>query len=271
MKNKFKIASILLVMTALSMPLTANADNAHADWIEVESFSMSSHKPGDTTRLKDGNYKTDRGQYLIVRGGKVTAKGSDYRLFKPDGTPVRASRQGSNESSAVATLRVQPEKETQAAVFVKIKGIEGESSDSKDEESPSRVQTAPQKGVEPDEIDSKTRVRRLDKASPNLQQLSGGGSNLSVQQMMLKLRPRSGQLVATGTSGNTSPANKVAAPKPSSKYEIEDCGTASSPMICCHYGEGDTGSTCNMFQMLCTNAGGTAQGDGTDATCSDWP
>jgi len=266
MKNKFKKVSVLLVMAALSMPLTASAGDPHKEWIDVLSIDWGRAQVGASSRLDNGNYKTDRGQYLIVRGGKVTAKGSDYRLFKPDGTPVRASRKSGNESAN----RIQAEKETQAAVFVKIKGIDGESSDSKDKKSPSRVQAAPQKGVEPDEIDAKTRVRRLDKASPSLQHASAGGRKLSVQQMMLKLRPRSGQLVATGTGGNTSPADKIAAPKPDSKYEVSDCGSVANPAICCHHESGD-GSSCNMFQMLCTNAGGTAQGDGESAMCTDWP
>jgi hypothetical protein len=88
--------------------------------------------------------------------------------------------------------------------------------------------------------------------------------------MMVKLRPRTNSLVATQPGGNTSPADKVAQPGQAPRYEIADCGTATSPMVCCHHEQGD-GSTCNMFKMLCENAGGTAQGDGTDATCSDWP
>jgi len=209
MKNTFKKGTVFLVMALLSMPLMAG-DGKHDKWIDVLSIDWGRAQVGASSRLGDGNYKTDTGQYLIVSGGKVTAKGSDYRLFKPDGTPVRASRKSGNESSAVATLRTQTEKETPAAVFVKIEGIEGESSDSSDKNSPSRIQAAPQKGVEPDEIDAKTRVRRIDKASPNLQRASVGGSKLSVQQMMLKLRPRSGQMAATGTGGNTGPADKIA-------------------------------------------------------------
>ncbi|NIA26641.1 MAG: hypothetical protein GWP02_01200 [Desulfobulbaceae bacterium] len=266
MKNTFKKASVFLIMTLLSMPLMAG-DDKHDKWIDVLSMDWGRAQVGASTRLDNGNYKTDTGQYLIVRGGKVTAKGPNYRLFKPDGAPVRASRKSGNESPK----RVQAEKETQAAIFVKIDDIKGESSDSDNKKSPSRVRATPQKGIEPDEIDAKTNVRRIDKASPNLRQANAGGRKLSVEQMMPKLRPRGGRLVATDAGGNTSSANKVAAPKPPSRYEIADCGTPSSPMICCNYGEGDTGSTCNMFKLLCTNAGGTAQGDGTDATCSDWP
>jgi hypothetical protein len=40
-------------------------------------------------------------------------------------------------------------------------------------------------------------------------------------------------------------------------------------MICCHHEAGD-GSTCNLFKILCSNAGGTAQGNGSEAACSDW-
>ena len=53
------------------------------------------------------------------------------------------------------------------------------------------------------------------------------------------------------------------------KYEVADCGTNVSPMICCHHEAGD-GSSCNLFKILCENAGGTAQGDGESAACSDW-
>ena len=140
------------------------------------------------------------------------------------------------------------------------------------------VQTAPQKGIEPDEIDNKQSVADQSPASPaRATQTRPGtagtpatGTRASTQQMMLKLKPRTAGLVPVGSGGGGAGAGKVQAPTPEPpKYEIADCGTDISPMICCHHEEGD-GSSCNLFKILCENAGGTAQGDGESAACSDW-
>jgi len=300
MKNYAKKGCVFLLMAVLSAPLMA--DDKHDKWIDVLSIDWGSAQVGATTRLADGNYKTDRGQFLIVRGGKVAEKGPDYRRFKDDGTPLRASvRKSGNESSAIGTLRA-----TDSA------GIEPDEIDAPAPRSAPSVQPDPigapktrsgrKPGIEHEDIGapkaegahkpgggttgqsrrrgdvilddvtmSQGKARELDKSSPKLQEANAGGQHYSLQQMMVKLRPRGATPVATKPGGGTSPADKVAAPPADSRYEIADCGTNASPMICCHNGEGDTGSTCNMFKMLCTNAGGTAQGDGTDATCSDWP
>jgi len=96
---------------------------------------------------------------------------------------------------------------------------------------------------------------------------------MSTRQMMIKLAPRPKMgMVKPAAPASGSPAAGTSIqnkPQEPPKYEIADCGTNASPMVCCHHEAGD-GSTCNMFKMLCENAGGTAQGDGTDATCSDW-
>lgn len=88
--------------------------------------------------------------------------------------------------------------------------------------------------------------------------------------MMFKLGPRQAMLIpAQRRGGMSQPTNVQSQPTEPPKYEIADCGTASSPMICCHHEAGD-GSSCNLFKILCANAGGTAQGDGESAACSDW-
>jgi hypothetical protein len=164
------------------------------------------------------------------------------------------------------------------------------------------VQPQPQKGIEPDEIDRANRAtdqrrpapaRAASPAAP-ARTGSAAGGRASVQQMMLKLRPRQAGLVAVSPGGGGAGNVQMAQPEPSGermgshaggggggagkvqmaqpeppKYEIADCGTATSPMICCHHEQGD-GSSCNLFKILCENAGGTAQGDGESAACSDW-
>jgi hypothetical protein len=146
----------------------------------------------------------------------------------------------------------------------------------------------PQQGIEPDEIDAAARNRaatapapttrgRIDKASPMLMKSSSSG--LSTQEMMAKLqpsayRPSSHRRITPITigkqeGGSTGPTSVQAKPAEPPKYEIADCGTQASPMICCHHEAGD-GSSCNLFKILCENAGGTAQGDGESAACSDW-
>lgn len=141
-----------------------------------------------------------------------------------------------------------------------------------------REAPAPQKGIEPDEIDAKNRAADQSRASPARAKQGGpgtagtpaAGGRLSTQQMMLKLKPRSAGLIAVGPGGGASgPTSVQTKPAEPPKYEIADCGTSVSPMICCHHEEGD-GSSCNLFKILCGNAGGTAQGDGESAACSDW-
>jgi hypothetical protein len=142
---------------------------------------------------------------------------------------------------------------------------------------PRQVTPAPQKGIEPDEIDARNRAR-----APSPPPQAGGtvraapavgrpsSQSLSVQQMMVKLKPRQPMaLVATPSGGGSAPTDVQAKPAEPPKYEIADCGTATSPMICCHHEAGD-GSSCNLFKILCQNAGGTAVGDGESAACSDW-
>jgi len=146
-----------------------------------------------------------------------------------------------------------------------------------------------QRGIEPDEIDARSRqrapaprptTRQLDKSSPLLMKSSGGGGagKVSVQQMMVKLQPpaqaasshrRIEPVTIRKDGAGAGPTSVQAKPAEPPKYEIADCGTPSSPMICCHHEKGD-GSSCNLFKILCGNAGGTAQGDGESAACSDW-
>ncbi len=132
------------------------------------------------------------------------------------------------------------------------------------------VRAAPQRGIEPDEIDAANRAtdqRRARQAAPAPRR---AGNSASVRQMMRKLQPRqAGRVALSGGGGAAGPANVQSKPAEPPKYEIAECGTATSPMICCHHEQGD-GSSCNLFKILCENAGGTAQGDGESAACSDW-
>ena len=210
--------------------------------------------------------------------------GLSLPVLADDEKPERASRSG-DESAAAGTMRTKDDDTEEAGLLLPaVQKV--------------RSAAAKSEGVEPDEIDaantarSKPGIEHEDIGAPRAQRAHKPGSGMSgqsrsrggavlesgmaarkrhsVQQMIVKLKPRA-TLVATKAGGSTSPADKVAAPtQPPPRYEIADCGTNASPMICCHHEAGD-GSTCNMFQMLCENAGGTAQGDGTDATCSDWP
>ncbi|NGP53479.1 hypothetical protein [Thioalkalivibrio sp. XN8] len=145
-----------------------------------------------------------------------------------------------------------------------------------------------QQGIEPDEIDAAARDRaatapaprgRVDKATP-MRGPAAGGRALTTQQMMAKLQPSAHRasshrriLPMAATQGNEagSGPTSVQQPRPSEppKYEIEECGTATNPAICCHHEAGD-GSSCNLFIMLCEHHGGTGKGDGESAICSDW-
>ena len=187
-------------------------------------------------------------------------------VLADDEKPERASRSAS-ESAETSTVRSKDDDTEEAGLLLPaVQKV--------------RSSSAASEGVEPDEIDA-PKAQRAHKpgggmtgqsrrrGSAVVEEGTATGKRYNVQQMMVKLKPRTATLVATKPGGSISPTDKVAAPSKSSSYEIADCGTNTSPMICCHHEAGD-GSTCNMFQMLCENAGGTAQGDGTDATCSDW-
>jgi len=191
------------------------------------------------------------------------------------------ARQSSSSAPARDVAAPQDQEETTGLLLPAVQNVRrpAGSEPAAPTAAPGSVAPAPQKGVEPDEIDVATsvaspraaQVRELDKSSPKLaERAAAGGGSMSVQQMMLKLKPRQGMMVATKPGGATSTANSVQAkPQEPPKYEIADCGTAVSPMICCHHEAGD-GSSCNLFKILCENAGGTAQGDGESAACSDW-
>lgn len=146
------------------------------------------------------------------------------------------------------------------------------------------------RGIEPDEIDAAARNRGrtvpapsrggIDKASPKLQE-NVSGAKLNTRQMMTKLEASSHRasshrrILPITTAKNASEAGNAATsvaqarPGETPKYEIEDCGTATNPAICCHHEAGD-GSSCNLFIMLCEHHGGTGKGDGESAICSDW-
>lgn len=147
------------------------------------------------------------------------------------------------------------------------------------------------RGIEPDEIDARRSQRqgqgpvtpprhRVDKATPG-RAPAAGGSAMSTQQMMTKLdasahRASSHRRILPITTaknaseaGNAATSVAQARPGETPKYEIEDCGTATNPAICCHHEAGD-GSSCNLFIMLCEHHGGTGKGDGESAICSDW-
>jgi hypothetical protein len=117
-----------------------------------------------------------------------------------------------------------------------------------------------------------TTTRTATQTAPQRQPAFPARSRLSTRQMMLKLKPRAvrmGQSAAPKPAVPTAGTSLQAKPQEPPKYEIADCGTDASPMICCHHEAGD-GSSCNLFKILCKNAGGTAQGDGSEAACSDW-
>lgn len=178
---------------------------------------------------------------------------------------------------AVSAPEKPPEQRT--LLLPAVQKAQSPESDTDAETKPARAVTpAPQKGIEPDEIDARNRARAP--ASPGQAGAAArpapaaapraSGQKLSVQQMMVKLKPRQPMAVAATTGGGgTAGQNVQAKPAEPPKYEIADCGTATSPMICCHHEAGD-GSSCNLFKILCGNAGGTAQGDGESAACSDW-
>jgi hypothetical protein len=126
-----------------------------------------------------------------------------------------------------------------------------------------QVQPAPRRGIEPDEIDARARPTGSGGRAGN-----AGAGKASVQEMMVKLKPRQPVRVpANPAAGGPTGIQAPSAGPP--KYKVAECGTASSPMVCCHHTAGD-GSSCELFKILCTNYGGKAQGDGESAACSDW-
>ena len=254
MRGGILLVCVLALLVALAIPGTSMAADGHEKWIEIDSVSWSRHQPGAATRLAPGHYRTPQGQFLVVAQGKVAAKGPDWRAYRPGkpagGPPGDVASRNPQQAGLLlpAVQKAQPAPD----------GAPGPAAAGRN------VQTAPQKGIEPDEIDLKTRAADRTGAAPRPVQRA----RVPVQQMMLKLKPTQPTLVPSGPRGGM-PGNVQGRPAEPPKYEIADCGTAASPMICCHHEAGD-GSSCNLFKILCENAGGTAQGDGESAACSDW-
>ena len=254
MRGDIRQVCVLAFLVALALPGLSMAADRHDKWIEIDQVSWSRHQPGAATRLAPGHYRTPQGQFLVVAQGKVAAKGSDWRAYRP-GKPAGASPGDvASDSPQQAGLLLPAVQKVQPAA----------NAPTAPAAAAGNVQAIPQKGIEPDEIDLKTRAADRPGAGPR----PGSRARMPVQQMMLKLKPSQPTLVPTGPRGGM-PGNVQARPAEPPKYEIADCGTAASPMICCHHEAGD-GSSCNLFKILCENAGGTAQGDGESAACSDW-
>ncbi|HRP34342.1 MAG TPA: hypothetical protein PLI48_00535 [Gammaproteobacteria bacterium] len=189
---------------------------------------------------------------------------------------LAAHQAGHAAERAVSAPEKPPEEKS--LLLPAVQKAQAPEAESDAETKPARAVTpGPQKGIEPDEIDARNRARAPaapDRAGATTRPAPAAaprasGQKLSVQQMMVKLKPRQPMAVAATTGGSTAGQNVQAKPAEPPKYEIADCGTATSPMICCHHEAGD-GSSCNLFKILCGNAGGTAQGDGESAACSDW-
>jgi len=215
---------------------------------------------------------------LLPAVQKVRSSATAQPGIEPDEIDARAtsaapaaprSPMPATRASSASAVTPGEEPQERAGGYMKIGDIKGESTEAQSQGNGATGQTRRRGEAVLEDMSGSASAREMDKASPKLQEMNAGGRSMSTQQMMLKLRPRTSVPMSGGASGAASTANKVAAPSDPQGYEIAECGTAQSPMICCHHEAGD-GSTCNMFQMLCENAGGTAQGDGTDATCSDW-
>jgi hypothetical protein len=171
-----------------------------------------------------------------------------------------------------------PEQAPQALLLPAVQKAQADEKDAAQQTAPRSVQPAPQRGIEPDELNVAS-PPRSDNAQPSARGVerssapaTRGAQRASVQEMMVKLRapqPAAAPPRARTGASSSGPASVQAKPPEPPKYEIADCGTATSPMICCHHEKGD-GSSCNLFKILCKNAGGTAQGDGESAACSDW-
>lgn len=286
MKEILRLLCVGLAVISIVQIAPAVADDNHDKWIDVLSIDWGSHVPGASTSMGDGKYKDRSGRFVVVQNGKVAARGLDFKKYEDAATtPARARPQNPRG------VAPPDDGETRGLLLPAVQKVRDAAAKSESSSASPQVAPRPQKGIEPDEIDVQTRVqqpagnmtgqsrRRGAAVVEDMQPkpARAGQQKMSVQQMMAKLRPgndlvlrkRPGRASASPTT--TGGATSVQAPAaPPSKYEIADCGTAASPMICCHHEAGD-GSSCNLFQMLCENAGGTAQGDGESATCSDWP
>ena len=93
--------------------------------------------------------------------------------------------------------------------------------------------------------------------------------NQASQRMLRQLRPEQALRLMQTRQGGAGPQYKAADPKPP-KYEVADCtGSNGVPKVCCSYTPGDSGSTCDMFILLCDQMSGTSSaGGGSAATCS---
>jgi hypothetical protein len=249
MKSYITNGIVLILLGVLSIPALAD---------DEEETREGARKSGDesaavgTLRTKEDD--AEEAGLLLPAVQKVRAAAGKSESAKPGVEPDEIDAKASSERSGG---------------YMKIGDIKGES-EASGATKPGGSATGQSRRRGQASLEDVSVTKEMDKSSPKLQEASVGGSRYSTQQMMMKLRPRTNTLVASGQGGNASPSDKVAQPGQSQAYEIAECGTATNPMICCHHEAGD-GSTCNMFQMLCENAGGTAQGDQTDATCSDWP
>jgi len=88
----------------------------------------------------------------------------------------------------------------------------------------------------------------------------------TVQQMMMRLKPRMGMAMPAASGG----MNVQSKPQEPPKYEVTDCtGSNGVPKVCCGYTPGGGGSTCDMFIALCDSMSGTTStGNSNGATCS---
>jgi hypothetical protein len=248
---------VLLVMLGCVLPGATMAQKS--PWNDVPDKTWDALQQGAKTDLADGQYKTPAGKFLVVSKSKVVVRGWDYRKYQPT-AGTAASQSPPRATPSTKSVQAAPQE-----------GIEPDEIDaratSRDAASGlatgkrQSVQAAPQEGIEPDEIDARATSR--DAAS--------GLATGKRQSMLVQLGPAQAARLpeASQTSSGSSAKGIQAKPAEPPKYEVADCGTNVSPMICCHHESGD-GSSCNLFKILCENAGGTAQGDGESAACSNW-
>jgi len=88
----------------------------------------------------------------------------------------------------------------------------------------------------------------------------------TVQQMLMKLRPRPTMAVPAAAGG----MGVQAKPQEPPKYEVADCtGSDGKPKVCCSFTPGGGGSSCDVFIALCDSMSGTSSTGGSNgATCS---